>query len=96
LEYSKEKPTLALIKSENLKYFPNALKLWEGRLYIKGSESRFAVFLKYVYKALRGDMSGFQDRVLIYIPKWYIFSKLGMKAVDKIPIYNYLEICIEL
>jgi len=69
LEYSKEKPTLALIRRENLRYFPNALKLWEGRLYIKGSESRFAVFLKYVYKALRGDMSGFQNRVLIYISK---------------------------
>lgn len=68
-DYSKKKTTLALIKREDLKYFPNAIKLWEGRLYIKGSESRFAVFLKYVYKALNGDMSGFEDRVLIFIPK---------------------------
>lgn len=68
-DYSKKHPTLALIKSEDIKYFPKSLKLWEGKLYRKGSESRFAVFLKYVYKALHGDFSGFEDRVLIYIPK---------------------------
>jgi hypothetical protein len=64
-DYAKDKPLLALIKEEDLKYFPNSNVIWRGRLYIKGSESRFAVFLKYVYKALNGDSSGFENRVLI-------------------------------
>jgi len=65
VEYGKNKPLLALIKEENLKYFPNSQVIWRGKLYIKGSESRFAVFLKYIYKSLNGDNSGFQKRILI-------------------------------
>ncbi|NPA53071.1 MAG: hypothetical protein GXO21_00205 [Aquificae bacterium] len=66
IEYSKEKPLLALVTREGLQKINNPEILWTGRLYRKGSESRFAVFLKYIRKALRGDYSGFEVRYLIF------------------------------
>ena len=57
---------LALVKEKTYKDIKNAQILWEGYLYKKGSESRFAIFLKYIYKALNGDFSAFEKRYLIY------------------------------
>lgn len=66
IKLSTEKPLLALIKPETYKKINGAVILWEGYLYKKGSESRFAILLKYVFKALHGDFSGFEKRYLIY------------------------------
>ncbi len=57
---------LALVKSNDVKKLGNVKILWKGKLYRRGSESRFAIFLKYVAKAIHGDFKGFEDRVLIY------------------------------
>lgn len=66
LSLSEEKPLLALVKEQTLRKINGAVVLWEGYLYKRGSESRFAIFLKYVHKALKGDYSGFEKRYLIY------------------------------
>ncbi len=65
LEYGKNRPVLALVNEEGIKKIKNSQILWKGRLYRKGSESRFAILLKYVRKALKGDYSGFETRYLI-------------------------------
>ncbi len=57
---------LALVKEKTYRDIKGAVLLWEGYLYKRGSESRFAILLKYVYKALYGDYSGFEKRYLIY------------------------------
>ncbi|WP_457622709.1 ArnT family glycosyltransferase [Persephonella sp.] len=66
LEYQKDKPLLALVSDNGLKKIKDAEILWSGYLYRKGSESRFAILLKYVLKAEKGDLSGFEKRYLIY------------------------------
>ncbi len=66
LDYSKSKPLLALVNQKGLEKLKDYQILWEGRLYRKGSESRFAILLKYISKALRGDFSGFEKRYLIF------------------------------
>jgi 4-amino-4-deoxy-L-arabinose transferase-like glycosyltransferase len=66
VEYSKDKPVLALVTEKGLDKIDNSQILWTGRLYRRGSESRFAVFLKYIKKALNGDYSGFEIRYLIF------------------------------
>ncbi|RMD45189.1 MAG: glycosyltransferase family 39 protein, partial [Aquificota bacterium] len=65
VEYGKNKPVLALVNEEGLKKIKNSKILWKGKLYRKGSESRFAILLKYVRKALKRDYSGFETRYLI-------------------------------
>lgn len=65
VEYGKEKPLLALVTQNGLKKLSDVEILWSGRLYRKGSESRFAIFLKYIYKAMKGDYSGFEVRYLV-------------------------------
>ena len=65
MEYGKEKPLLALVTQNGLKKLSDVEILWSGRLYRKGSESRFAIFLKYIYKAMKGDYSGFEVRYLV-------------------------------
>ncbi|SNR67360.1 ArnT family glycosyltransferase [Desulfurobacterium atlanticum] len=57
---------LALVKSDDVKRLEDIKILWKGKLYRRGSESRFAIFLKYVAKAMHGNFKGFEDRVLIY------------------------------
>jgi len=63
---SEKNSVLALVKEKTYREIKDASVLWEGYIYKKGSESRFAIFLKYVYKALNGDYSGFEKRYLIY------------------------------
>ncbi len=63
---SKQGTVLALVREKTYRDIKDAQLLWEGYLYKKGSESRFAIFLKYVYKALNKDYSGFEKRYLIY------------------------------
>ncbi len=65
VEYGKEKTLLALVTQNGLKKLSDVEILWSGRLYRKGSESRFAIFLKYIYKAMKGDYSGFEVRYLV-------------------------------
>lgn len=65
LEYQKtHKYTLALVEEGTLNKV-NGKVLWSGYLY-PGSESRFAVFLKNVAKAEKGDFSGFIKMYLVY------------------------------
>ncbi|WP_297455255.1 glycosyltransferase family 39 protein [Persephonella sp.] len=66
IKLSEKKPLLALVKPETYRKINGAMVLWNGYLYKKGSESRFAILLKYVFKALHGDFSGFEKRYLIY------------------------------
>ncbi len=66
LEYNKNKPLLAIVSENSLKKIKGAEILWSGYLYKKGSESRFAILLKYILKAEKGDFSGFEKRYLIY------------------------------
>ena len=66
IKLSEEKPLLALVRPETYREINGAVVLWNGYLYKKGSESRFAILLKYVFKALHGDFSGFEKRYLIY------------------------------
>ncbi len=56
--------TLALVEENTLNKL-NGKVLWSGYLY-PNSESRFAVFLKNVAKAEKGDYSGFVKMYLIY------------------------------
>ncbi len=65
IKLSEKRPFLALLKEDTVHHINNKEILWSGRLYRKGSESRFAVFLKYILKALKGDYSGFEVRYLI-------------------------------
>ncbi len=65
VEYGKDKPLLALVTQNGLKKLSDVEILWSGRLYRKGSESRFAIFLKYIYKTMKGDYSGFEVRYLV-------------------------------
>ncbi len=65
VEYGKNKPLLALVTQNGLRKLSDVEILWSGRLYRRGSESRFAIFLKYVYKAMKGDYSGFEVRYLV-------------------------------
>ncbi len=65
VKYSKNKTLLALVTENGLSRLKDVHILWSGRLYRKGSESRFAVFLKYIYKAIHGDYSGFEVRYLV-------------------------------
>lgn len=65
IEYGKDKPLLALVTQNGLKKLSNVEILWSGRLYRKGSESRFAILLKYIYKAMKRDYSGFEVRYLV-------------------------------
>ncbi|NPA58467.1 MAG: glycosyltransferase family 39 protein [Aquificae bacterium] len=69
LEVSRKKPLLALVLPETKDRIEGAVVLWEGYLYRRGSESRFAILLKYVYKAMHGDYSGFEKRYLI-LKRW--------------------------
>ncbi|WP_457639858.1 ArnT family glycosyltransferase [Persephonella sp.] len=66
LELSRKEPLLALVKEDTYRKIDGAVVLWEGYLYKKGSESRFAILLKNVYKAMHGNMSAFEKRYLIY------------------------------
>ncbi|WP_456392002.1 ArnT family glycosyltransferase [Persephonella sp.] len=66
IEISRERPLLALVLPETKDKIKGAVVLWEGYLYRRGSESRFAILLKYVYRAMHGDYSGFEKRYLIY------------------------------
>ncbi|NPA12549.1 MAG: glycosyltransferase family 39 protein, partial [Aquificae bacterium] len=65
LKMLNEKPVLALVKEDTYYKINNAQLLWSGWLYRRGSESRFAVLLKYIHKAMGGDYSGFEKRYLI-------------------------------
>ncbi|WP_297890060.1 glycosyltransferase family 39 protein [Sulfurihydrogenibium sp.] len=56
--------TLALVEEETLNKIGGKV-LWSGYLY-PSSESRFAVFLKNVAKAEKGDYSGFVKMYLVY------------------------------
>ncbi len=67
VKYSKNNTLLALVTDTGKEKFKDAEILWEGYLYRKGSESRFAIFLKYILKAKNGDLSGFEKRYLIYM-----------------------------
>ena len=62
---SQEGKILALLTVKDADKFKDAKVLWKGKLYRRGSESRFAIFLKYVAKAIHGDFKGFEDRLLI-------------------------------
>ncbi len=66
INISHKKPVLALTTEKTYRQIDGAQVLWEGYLYRRGSESRFAILLKYVYKAMHGDYSGFEKRYLIY------------------------------
>ena len=66
ISLSNKGAVLALVNEKTYKDIKGAQILWEGYLYRKGSESRFAIFLKYIHKALNGDFSGFEKRYLIY------------------------------
>jgi len=48
-----------------MKKLKNAEILWSGYLY-PSSESRLAIFLKNIYKAEKGDFSGFIKMYLIF------------------------------
>lgn len=66
LDYkNKNKYLLALVSEESIKKLENAEILWSGYLY-PGSESRLAIFLKNIYKAEKGDFSGFIKMYLIF------------------------------
>jgi 4-amino-4-deoxy-L-arabinose transferase-like glycosyltransferase len=65
LDYkNKNKYLLALVSEESIKKLENAEILWSGYLY-PGSESRLAIFLKNIYKAEKGDFSGFIKMYLV-------------------------------
>ncbi|PMP61778.1 MAG: phospholipid carrier-dependent glycosyltransferase [Sulfurihydrogenibium sp.] len=65
LEYYKNhKYTLALVEESSLSKIDGKV-LWSGYLY-PNSESRFAVFLRNVAKAQKGDYSGFVKMYLVY------------------------------
>ncbi|MBK3331809.1 glycosyltransferase family 39 protein [Persephonella atlantica] len=66
VKISQKKPVLALTTEKTYRQIDGAQVLWEGYLYKRGSESRFAILLKYVYRAIHGDYSGFEKRYLIY------------------------------
>ncbi len=60
---------LALITDKSIDKFQNkGFILWIGWIYKKGSESRFAILLKNVLKAEKGDYSGFEKFYLVYKP----------------------------
>ncbi len=67
-ERFKQKKFLALVKEEDFHYFKNAEVLWIGYIYKKSSESRFAILIKSVLKAKKGDMSKFEKMYLVYRP----------------------------
>jgi hypothetical protein len=65
LDYkNKNKYLLALVSEESIKKLENAEILWSGYLY-PGSESRLVIFLKNIYKAEKGDFSGFIKMYLV-------------------------------
>jgi len=54
-----------LVSEESMKKLKNAEILWSGYLY-PSSEFRLAIFLKNIYKAEKGDFSGFIKMYLIF------------------------------
>jgi hypothetical protein len=69
LEYqNNHKYILALVEENTLKKLNNVEVVWSGYLY-PDSESRFAVFLRNVYKAENGDYSGFVKMYLVVSEK---------------------------
>ncbi|WP_299239405.1 glycosyltransferase family 39 protein [Sulfurihydrogenibium sp.] len=65
LEYqNNHKYILALVEEDTLKKLNNVEVVWNGYLY-PNSESRFAVFLRNVYKAENGDYFGFVKMYLV-------------------------------
>jgi len=63
--YNKNGRILALVEEDTLKELKDVNILWSGYLYNKGSESRFAVFLRNIYKAENGNNEAFTKMYLI-------------------------------
>ena len=67
-ERFRQKKFLALVKEEDFHFFKNSQVLWIGYIYKKSSESRFAILIKSVLKAKKGDLSKFEKMYLVYRP----------------------------
>ncbi|GAB6071993.1 hypothetical protein JCM14244_03700 [Venenivibrio stagnispumantis] len=63
--YNKNGRILALVEEDTLKELKDVNILWSGYLYNKGSESRFAVFLRNIYKAENSNNEAFTKMYLI-------------------------------
>ncbi len=59
-------PYIAVIYEKNLKEIEKSKILWCGYIYKKRGDSRILTLLKYVIKAEKGDMSGFDRMCVVY------------------------------
>jgi 4-amino-4-deoxy-L-arabinose transferase-like glycosyltransferase len=60
---------VALIKEEDIKYFPEAQVLWKGLIYKRNSEAVFATFIQYHARLMQGDDAGFKKMALIKVDR---------------------------
>lgn len=60
---------LALVKDEDLKYFPEASIVWNGMLYKRDSEAVFVSFITKHAQYLNGNKEGFEHLSLIWLDR---------------------------
>ena len=60
---------LALVKNEDLKYFPEAKVIWNGMLYKRDSEAVFMSFITKHAQYLNGNKAGFENLSLIWLDR---------------------------